>query len=98
MLKFFVGDKIEGCKCVEIILVFIFIVQSLNRKNYIFKSAVFAIGNSIYHSDQLYLYVEEILPILVNLLNDSLARTRIHAAGNNFFFFYEIISLVVVFY
>ena len=47
----------------------------------LFQSAIFAIGNSIYHSDQLYAYVEEILPILVNLLNDPLAKTRIHAAG-----------------
>jgi hypothetical protein len=46
-----------------------------------FKSAVFAIGNSVYHRDTLYSYVEEILSILVNLLNDSLAKTRIHAAG-----------------
>lgn len=45
------------------------------------KSAIFAIGNSIYHNDSLYTYIEEILSIIVNLLNDSLAKTRIHSAG-----------------
>ena len=47
------------------------------------KSAIFAIGNSIYHNDSLYSYIEEILSIIVNLLNDSLAKTRIHSAGKN---------------
>ena len=49
------------------------------------QSAVFAIGNSIFYNDSLYAYVEEVLPILVNLLNDSLAKTRLHsiaAIGN----------------
>ena len=49
------------------------------------QSAVFAIGNSIFYNDSLYTYVEEVLSILVNLLNDSLAKTRLHsiaAIGN----------------
>ena len=46
------------------------------------KSAIFAIGNSIYHNDSLYVYIEEILNIILNLLNDSLAKTRIHSTGN----------------
>jgi fused len=45
------------------------------------KSAIFAIGNSIYHNDTLYSYVDDILYILVNLLNDSLAKTRMHSTG-----------------
>lgn len=51
----------------------------------VFQSAVFAIGNSIFYNDSLYAYVEEVLSILVNLLNDSLAKTRLHsiaAIGN----------------
>ena len=47
------------------------------------KSAIFAIGNSIYHNDSLYSYIEEILTIILNLLNDSLAKTRIHSTGMN---------------
>jgi len=46
------------------------------------KSAIFAIGNSIYHSDALFTYVEDSMPVLLNLLNDSLAKTRIHSTGN----------------
>ena len=46
------------------------------------KSAIYAIGNSIFHNDLLYGYVEEYLHILIKLLNDSLAKTRIHSAGN----------------
>lgn len=48
----------------------------------IYKSAIFAIGNSIYHSDALFTYVEDSMPVLLNLLNDSLAKTRIHSTGN----------------
>ncbi len=59
------------------------IEKSLLKWKY-FKSAVFAIGNSVYHNDLLYSSVEEILSILVSLLNDSLAKMRIHSAGTQF--------------
>lgn len=45
------------------------------------QSAIFAIGNSVYHNDVLFSNVEDVLIILVQLLNDSLAKTRIHSTG-----------------
>jgi hypothetical protein len=52
-------------------------IEELNVR----KSAVFAIGNSVYHNELLYAYVEDILGILIKLLNDSVAKTRIHSTG-----------------
>jgi hypothetical protein len=63
---------------------FILIILWLNSL-YNFKSAIYAIGNSIFHNDLLYAYVEENLPILIKLLNDSLVKTRIHSAGKAIF-------------
>lgn len=48
---------------------------------YFFKSASFAIGNAAYHSDTLYTALSPAVPPLVDLLTDSVARTRANAAG-----------------
>ncbi|KAM7446259.1 Serine/threonine-protein kinase 36 [Porites harrisoni] len=45
------------------------------------KTASFAIGNAAYHSDSLYPALSPAVPLLVDLLTDSLARTRANAAG-----------------
>ena len=37
----------------------------------------------MYHNDTLYSFIEEILSTLVNLLNDSVAKTRFHSTGKN---------------
>jgi hypothetical protein len=46
-----------------------------------FKSAVFALGNAVYHNDTLFEFVEKILDNFIDLLNDPLAKTRIHCTG-----------------
>jgi len=43
------------------------------------KSGIFAIGNSVCHSEALHPWIEEALSDLVGLLNDALAKTRFHA-------------------
>ncbi|RNA34071.1 Serine threonine- kinase 36 [Brachionus plicatilis] len=43
------------------------------------KSACYALGNSVYHSDLLYTNLEDKLAVLIKLLSDSLAKTRIHS-------------------
>jgi fused len=45
------------------------------------KSAILAIGNSVYHNDQLIDYLNDILSIIITLLKDPLAKTRIHATA-----------------
>lgn len=45
------------------------------------KTASFAIGNAAYHSDSLYPALSPAVPLLVDLLTDSVARTRANAAG-----------------
>lgn len=50
------------------------------------KSACFALGNSVYHSDLLYSNLEDKLAVLIKLLSDSLAKTRIHSTGKYIFF------------
>lgn len=52
------------------------------------KSACYALGNSVYHSDLLYPNLEDKLAVLIKLLSDSLAKTRIHSTGKIFNFFY----------
>ena len=50
-----------------------------------FKTACFAIGNAAYHSDSLYTALSPAIPMLVDLLTDSVARTRANAAGKEHF-------------
>ena len=38
-------------------------------------------GNAAYHSDSLYTVLSPAVPLLVDLLSDSVARTRANAAG-----------------
>ena len=38
-------------------------------------------GNAAYHSDSLYSALGPFVPLLVDLLTDSVARTRANAAG-----------------
>lgn len=45
------------------------------------KSAILAIGNSVYHNDDLIDYLNDILPTIITLLKDPLAKTRIHATA-----------------
>ncbi|CAF0816845.1 unnamed protein product, partial [Brachionus calyciflorus] len=45
------------------------------------KSACYALGNLVYHSDLLYPSVEDKLNVLVKLLSDSLAKTRVHSTA-----------------
>lgn len=40
-------------------------------------------GNAAYHSDSLYTALNPAVPLLVDLLTDSVARTRANAAGKN---------------
>ena len=49
----------------------------------LFQTASFAIGNAAYHSDSLYPALSPAVPLLVDLLTDSVARTRANAAGES---------------
>ncbi|XP_068679432.1 serine/threonine-protein kinase 36-like [Montipora foliosa] len=52
-----------------------------NEDSNVRKTASFAIGNAAYHSDSLYTALSPAIPMLVDLLTDSVARTRANAAG-----------------
>ncbi|KXJ28930.1 serine/threonine-protein kinase 36 [Exaiptasia diaphana] len=45
------------------------------------KAASFAVGYAAYHSDSLYSYLSPVIPLLVDLLADTLPKTRSNAAG-----------------
>lgn len=47
------------------------------------QAATFALGNAAYHSDSLYKALTPAVPLLVDSLTDSVARTRANAAGEN---------------
>ncbi|EDO31544.1 predicted protein, partial [Nematostella vectensis] len=47
------------------------------------KAASYALGNAAYHSDSLYSLLAPVIPQLVELLTDSVPRTRANVAGKS---------------
>ncbi|XP_015748403.1 PREDICTED: serine/threonine-protein kinase 36-like [Acropora digitifera] len=62
-------------------LVYALIECLKNSDSNVRKTASFAVGNAAYHSDSLYTSLSQAIPMLVDLLTDSVARTRANAAG-----------------
>ncbi|XP_070572421.1 serine/threonine-protein kinase 36-like [Ptychodera flava] len=52
-----------------------------SEDNDVRKTASFAVGNAAYHNDTLYSQLSAAIPILVDLLGDSVSKTRANAAG-----------------